>query len=1079
MANTEFRVSTLIDNQVPDFVQSDHPVFVQFLKAYYEWLEDSEEGQAIYESRKLLDYADVDRTSEDFMMYFKTKFLPYFPEDILADKAKLIKNIREFYQQKGSEESLKFLFRVLYKEDIDVIYPKQQILIASDGKWKQPQALRLTTANSAITFDPATLEKRRGIGATSRASCIIESAYRTIDKGTGFEIFELYVSSVNRLFQNGENLEVSYVDANGNTIVLLSETIIGSLSGINIDPNNRGLKYQSGDPVVIFGGLSETSQTIQQATAVVNNVSAGGITTATVVNGGYGFRQFPDSLITITNDPSDNTGANATAQITAIGNVVTLNVNSDSIANLANITIGNTTYQMANFAFANVNTALELAFTNLSFNVGPIETITVTSPGTNYTVEPTLDARSYYDTDIGTQDILDLGRIAAVEVINGGSGYDANTDTIFINGLGNGTGATFTFTANVTGHILTVTPTNAGEGYRDTTVSITSANGTGAVLQAYRYGEGDVAEFAVDEIGRIQDFNLTNRGAGYVETPIISLRIKDITVSNVSGIISNGDNVYQGANANSYTFSATVDSYDSANNRLRIFNYMGTLDNELPLKLPTFNVNVVSVVTYGNGLAKANAEFLNGVIKYAGFYLNTDGFLSSDMRLQDDRKYHNYSYVVIAERALADYREALLDILHPSGMSLLGYNRVISDSDVGVGASANVFTLLSTSTEGNVSINAFASSPVITGAGNTTFRSYTAGDLLVINPDTNRMIVKEISNVTSNSALTLDSNTAFLPENRINVTTSNTFVILSGNSEFQLAANDVIRYNANGTIVNALVTSVSGNLVNTNLSSSVTLTNALYEIYPSINSASYIIIPSWDNSEPYIMPPETDPYWANTVSLLLFETALAPSNTIYDSKKTTNWEGWTANKFTSVDPIYGNTSAYITTFNSYIQDTSNTALYENFDGDYTLEFEIKFETFATALGFETSVSLLEVAYGHQIGLYQQTLGAGGGTRMYGKDVNSATKIYSGDMALNTKYHCALVRSGTNVTFWFNGVSMGSITVTPGVSEVAYRQYLNYRGDTNRKFRIDNFRTTKYARYTAPFTPPSAAFPTTG
>ena len=33
------KLSPLIEGQVPDFVQADHPVFVRFLKHYYQLLE--------------------------------------------------------------------------------------------------------------------------------------------------------------------------------------------------------------------------------------------------------------------------------------------------------------------------------------------------------------------------------------------------------------------------------------------------------------------------------------------------------------------------------------------------------------------------------------------------------------------------------------------------------------------------------------------------------------------------------------------------------------------------------------------------------------------------------------------------------------------------------------------------------------------------------------------------------------------------------------------------------------------------------------------------------------------------------
>ena len=36
------KISPLIDGQVPDYIQADHPVFVQFLEAYYKFLESGE-----------------------------------------------------------------------------------------------------------------------------------------------------------------------------------------------------------------------------------------------------------------------------------------------------------------------------------------------------------------------------------------------------------------------------------------------------------------------------------------------------------------------------------------------------------------------------------------------------------------------------------------------------------------------------------------------------------------------------------------------------------------------------------------------------------------------------------------------------------------------------------------------------------------------------------------------------------------------------------------------------------------------------------------------------------------------------
>jgi hypothetical protein len=332
-------ISVLIDSQIPDFIRAENPSFVAFLNAYYEWLDLQENVN--YESRKLLDYSDVDRTTSDFIKYFVTKFLPYFPEEVVSDKSKLIKAIRNFYSEKGNEKSLKFLFRVLYNEDIDVVYPKDNILIASDGKWKLPKSIRLKIENVSPSFDVRELNKRRAFGVDSRASCLIENAYRTIDVGTNTPIIEIFISNIQGQFNNGEILEISYINEQGTKVVLLSEEIIGSLSNIKIDPNYRGLRYKTNDPVVIVGGLSKTDPNTLKARAVVNEVTAGQVQGVGVEFGGYGFSTFPNTVITVINDPNDLNGREANVIVESVDtiNAVALLINTDVIEDYKDLTL--------------------------------------------------------------------------------------------------------------------------------------------------------------------------------------------------------------------------------------------------------------------------------------------------------------------------------------------------------------------------------------------------------------------------------------------------------------------------------------------------------------------------------------------------------------------------------------------------------------------------------------------------------------------------------------------------------------------------------------------------------------------
>jgi hypothetical protein len=64
------KTSLLIPSQLPSFVREnpDYDKFVTFLQAYYEWMEEN--GNVTERSKNILNYKDIDRTSEEFIEYF-------------------------------------------------------------------------------------------------------------------------------------------------------------------------------------------------------------------------------------------------------------------------------------------------------------------------------------------------------------------------------------------------------------------------------------------------------------------------------------------------------------------------------------------------------------------------------------------------------------------------------------------------------------------------------------------------------------------------------------------------------------------------------------------------------------------------------------------------------------------------------------------------------------------------------------------------------------------------------------------------------------------------------------------------
>ena len=283
--------SDLIKSQLPAFIREndDYETFVAFLQAYYQWME--QENNVINCSQNLLSYNDVDETVDKFIQYYTKEFLPYFPQETLVDKNKLIKYAKQLYQTKGTIASYQFLFRVLYNSDFDVFYTKDAVFKASAGTWYVAKSLKLATSDLRFL----NVQNYRIFGETTKSIATIENSVLAGNK------MEIFISNIERLFQSGEYVRI--VDNNNKDVIIdgniLRSKIVGQISQINIDPSNRGAFYSPGYPVIIYGGLD--SPTGIGATAVVGETTKGGVKSITVDNGGFGYRNDPDTIIQFSN----------------------------------------------------------------------------------------------------------------------------------------------------------------------------------------------------------------------------------------------------------------------------------------------------------------------------------------------------------------------------------------------------------------------------------------------------------------------------------------------------------------------------------------------------------------------------------------------------------------------------------------------------------------------------------------------------------------------------------------------------------------------------------------------------------
>jgi hypothetical protein len=90
----------------------------------------------------MINIKDVDESLTDFQNEFFNTYLSLFPKNTDASKYVLIKNATELFKSKGNENSFKYFFRTLFNEDIQILTPKNEVLVASGGKYKISKVLR-------------------------------------------------------------------------------------------------------------------------------------------------------------------------------------------------------------------------------------------------------------------------------------------------------------------------------------------------------------------------------------------------------------------------------------------------------------------------------------------------------------------------------------------------------------------------------------------------------------------------------------------------------------------------------------------------------------------------------------------------------------------------------------------------------------------------------------------------------------------------------------------------------------------------------------------------------------------------
>ncbi len=168
------KISPLIQEQFPDVYKEDGNLMTLFVKAYYEFLEQSD--KPLGQSRDLASQLDVDQTTTAFLEHFRKTYLFSIPMTMTVDAPYVIKHILDLYRSKGSRRALELFFKLIYGKSADLYIPNEHLAKASDATFVTPRYIEIFADSTVIQAFLGNKIEGQLSGATAFVTSIVDTS---------------------------------------------------------------------------------------------------------------------------------------------------------------------------------------------------------------------------------------------------------------------------------------------------------------------------------------------------------------------------------------------------------------------------------------------------------------------------------------------------------------------------------------------------------------------------------------------------------------------------------------------------------------------------------------------------------------------------------------------------------------------------------------------------------------------------------------------------------------------------------------------------------------------------------------
>jgi hypothetical protein len=279
MLSVTKNISPFIREQFPDIYKEDAQFLIDFTKTYYDFVDTTMD-------RDIPKLRDIDTTLANFLIFYKKKYLLNLPltdaNNDVPDTRFIVKHIQDLYTRKGSEESLRLLFKLFYNTEIEVYYPSTAIFKSSDSVWEDRIYLEMFPLSTMLGYPISKGDKLTG-SITGASGYVDEIIFINF---TGALTPVAYLSNVLGNFLSDDSIEITRTSGAGvTTSTSAGKLIRGSITALSILPGSKP-DQKLGELLKVKSAKSGV-----EGTAIVRELAKGNTSTIgfEITRGGFGY----------------------------------------------------------------------------------------------------------------------------------------------------------------------------------------------------------------------------------------------------------------------------------------------------------------------------------------------------------------------------------------------------------------------------------------------------------------------------------------------------------------------------------------------------------------------------------------------------------------------------------------------------------------------------------------------------------------------------------------------------------------------------------------------------------------------